>query len=191
MKNLKKLFSLMAVVTLMIMTVAVVTSCSDDDKEPEKVPTYAALSLSFSVKPTSIFNEVPIRDVADITIMYYENGVVKTEKLESDDWTSSKIGLSKMPNTLGIKITMKLKEGVTLDENARYQIIELEGIPTVDFTDQDGYILSSIRGSEYFISSSRTVSKDEFIEAVKNFKYEYVVKVNGYNQVEEVTNPTW
>lgn len=33
--------------------------------------------------------------------------------------------------------------------------------------------------------------KDDFIEAVNNFKYEYVVKVNGYNQVEEVTNPTW
>ena len=49
MKNLKKLFSLMAVVTLMVMTVAVVTSCSDDDKEPEKVPTYAAMDFNFAV----------------------------------------------------------------------------------------------------------------------------------------------
>ena len=77
MKNLKKLFSLMAVVTLMVMTVAVVTSCSDDDKEPEKVPTSAAMDFNFAVDKSLL-------EVVDVTIQYYKDGVVKTEVMNSE-----------------------------------------------------------------------------------------------------------
>ena len=184
MKNLKKLFSLMAVVTLMVMTVAVVTSCSDDDnKEPEKVPTYAAMSFNFPVDKSLL-------EVVDVTIQYYKDGVVKTEVMNSEHWddTLTKTS-SKMPNTLGLKITMALKDGVTLDKEA-YKVPEVVGKPSVFFFDQNGYEMSSKYKETNGIVSAN-ISKDDFIEAVKNFKYEYVVKVNGYNQVEEVTNPTW
>lgn len=183
MKNLKKLFSLMAVVTLMVMTVAVVTSCSDDDKEPEKVPTSAAMDFSFAVDKSLL-------EVVDVTIQYYKDGVVKTEVMNSEHWddTLTKTS-SKMPNTLGLKITMALKDGVTLDKEA-YNITEVVGKPSVLFFDQNGYEMSSKYKETNGIVSAN-ISKDDFIKAVKNFKYEYVVKVNGYNQVEEVTNPTW
>ena len=184
MKNLKKLFSLMAVVTLMVMTVAVVTSCSDDDnKDPEKVPTYAAMSFNFPVDKSLL-------EVVDVTIQYYKDGVVKTEVMNSEHWddTLTKTS-SKMPNTLGLKITMALKDGVTLDKEA-YKVPEVVGKPSVFFFDQNGYEMSSKYKETNGIVSAN-ISKDDFIEAVKNFKYEYVVKVNGYNQVEEVTNPTW
>lgn len=183
MKNLKKLFSLMAVVTLMVMTVAVVTSCSDDDKEPEKVPTSAAMDLNFAVDKSLL-------EVVDVTIQYYKDGVVKTEVMNSEHWddTLTKTS-SKMPNTLGLKITMALKDGVTLDKEA-YKVPEVVGKPSVFFFDQNGYEMSS-KYKETNGTVRANISKDDFIEAVKNFKYEYVVKVNGYNQVEEVTNPTW
>ena len=174
----------MAVVTLMVMTVAVVTSCSDDDnKEPEKVPTYAAMSFNFPVDKSLL-------EVVDVTIQYYKDGVVKTEVMNSEHWddTLTKTS-SKMPNTLGLKITMALKDGVTLDKEA-YKVPEVVGKPSVFFFDQNGYEMSSKYKETNGIVSAN-ISKDDFIEAVKNFKYEYVVKVNGYNQVEEVTNPTW
>ena len=173
----------MAVVTLMVMTVAVVTSCSDDDKEPEKVPTYAAMNFSFAVDKSLL-------EVVDVTIQYYKDGVVKTEVMNSDYWDDSLTKTSsKMPNTLGLKITMALKDGVTLDKEA-YKVPEVVGKPSVFFFDQNGYEMSS-KYKETNGTVRANISKDDFIEAVKNFKYEYVVKVNGYNQVEEVTNPTW
>ena len=174
----------MAVVTLMVMTVAVVTSCSDDDnKEPEKVPTYAAMSFNFPVDKSLL-------EVVDVTIQYYKDGVVKTEVMNSDYWDDSLTKTSsKMPNTLGLKITMALKDGVTLDKEA-YKVPEVVGKPSVFFFDQNGYEMSS-KYKETNGIVSVNISKDDFIEAINNFKYEYVVKVNGYNQVEEVTNPTW
>ena len=173
----------MAVVTLMVMTVAVVTSCSDDDKEPEKVPTYAAMDFSFAVDKSLL-------EVVDVTIQYYKDGVVKTEVMNSEHWddTLTKTS-SKMPNTLGLKITMALKDGVTLDKEA-YKVPEVVGKPSVFFFDQNGYEMSS-KYKETNGTVRANISKDDFIEAINNFKYEYVVKVNGYNQVEEVTNPTW
>ena len=173
----------MAVVTLMVMTVAVVTSCSDDDKEPERVPTYAAMSFNFAVDKSLL-------EVVDVTIQYYKDGVVKTEVMNSEHWddTLTKTS-SKMPNTLGLKITMALKDGVTLDKEA-YKVPEVVGKPSVFFFDQNGYEMSS-KYKETNGTVRANISKDDFIEAIKNFKYEYVVKVNGYNQVEEVTNPTW
>ena len=173
----------MAVVTLMVMTVAVVTSCSDDDKEPEKVPTYAAMGFNFAVDKSLL-------EVVDVTIQYYKDGVVKTEVMNSEHWddTLTKTS-SKMPNTLGLKITMALKDGVTLDKEA-YKVPEVVGKPSVFFFDQNGYEMSS-KYKETNGTVIAGISKDDFIEAIKNFKYEYVVKVNGYNQVEEVTNPTW
>ena len=184
MKNLKKLFSLMAVVTLMVMTVAVVTSCSDDDnKEPEKVPTYAAMDFSFAVDKSLL-------EVVDVTIQYYKDGVVKTEVMNSERWDDFLTKTSsKMPNTLGLKITMALKDGVTLDKE-RYKVTEVIGKPSVYFFDQNRYEMPS-KYKETSGTVISGISKDDFIEAIKNFKYEYVVKVNGYNQVEEVTNPTW
>ena len=95
-----------------------------------------------------------------------------------------------MPNTLGLKITMALKDGVTLDKEAYNMVTEFIGKPSVYFFDQNGYEMSS-KYKETNGTVRANISKDDFIEAVKNFKYEYVVKVNGYNQVEEVTNPTW
>ena len=95
-----------------------------------------------------------------------------------------------MPNTLGLKITMALKDGVTLDKEAYNMVTEVIGKPSVYFFDQNGYEMSS-KYKETNGTVRAKLSKDDFIEAVKNFKYEYVVKVNGYNQVEEVTNPTW
>ena len=173
----------MAVVTLMVMTVAVVTSCSDDDKEPEKVPTYAAMDFSFAVDKSLL-------EVVDVTIQYYKDGVVKTEKMNSEYWDESLTKTSsKMPNTLGLKITMALKDGVTLDKEA-YKVPEVVGKPSVFFFDQNGYEMSS-KYKETNGTVRANISKDDFIEAINNFKYEYVVKVNGYNQVEEVTNPTW
>lgn len=184
MKNLKKLFSLMAVVTLMIMTVAVVTSCSDDDKEPEKVPTSAAMDFNFAVDKSLL-------EVVDVTIQYYKDGVVKTEVMNSERWDETLTRTSsKMPNTLGIKITMALKDGVTLDKEAYNMVTKVVGKPSVLFFDQNGYEMSS-KYKETNGTERADIPKDDFIEAVKNFKYEYVVKVNGYNQVEEVTNPTW
>ena len=183
MKNLKKLFSLMAVVTLMVMTVAVVTSCSDDDKEPEKVPTYAAMDFNFAVDKSLL-------EVVDVTIQYYKDGVVKTEVMNSERWEFLTKTSSKMPNTLGLKITMALKDGVTLDKEAYNMVTEVIGKPSVLFFDQNNYEMSS-KYKETNGTVRANISKDDFIEAVKNFKYEYVVKVNGYNQVEEVTNPTW
>ena len=184
MKNLKKLFSLMAVVTLMVMTVAVVTSCSDDDKEPEKVPTSAAMDFNFAVDKSLL-------EVVDVTIQYYKDGVVKTEVMNSEHWddTLTKTS-SKMPNTLGLKITMALKDGVTLDKEAYNMVTYVVGKPSVLFADQNGYGMPS-KYEETNGTERADMLKDDFIEAVKNFKYEYVVKVNGYNQVEEVTNPTW
>ena len=184
MKNLKKLFSLMAVVTLMVMTVAVVTSCSDDDKEPEKVPTSAAMDFNFAVDKSLL-------EVVDVTIQYYKDGVVKTEVMNSEHWddTLTKTS-SKMPNTLGLKITMALKDGVTLDKEAYNMVTYVVGKPSVLFSDQNGYGMPS-KYEETNGTERADMLKDDFIEAVKNFKYEYVVKVNGYNQVEEVTNPTW
>ena len=174
----------MAVVTLMVMTVAVVTSCSDDDnKEPEKVPTYAAMSFNFPVDKSLL-------EVVDVTIQYYKDGVVKTEVMNSERWDDFLTKTSsKMPNTLGLKITMALKDGVTLDKEA-YKVPEVVGKPSVFFFDQNGYEMSS-KYKETNGIVSVNISKDDFIEAINNFKYEYVVKVNGYNQVEEVTNPTW
>ena len=174
----------MAVVTLMVMTVAVVTSCSDDDKEPEKVPTYAAMGFNFAVDKSLL-------EVVDVTIQYYKDGVVKTEVMNSEHWddTLTKTS-SKMPNTLGLKITMALKDGVTLDKEAYNMVTEVVGKPSVYFFDQNGYEMSS-KYKETNGTEGADMLKDDFIEAVKNFKYEYVVKVNGYNQVEEVTNPTW
>ena len=173
----------MAVVTLMVMTVAVVTSCSDDDKEPEKVPTSAAMDFNFAVDKSLL-------EVVDVTIQYYKDGVVKTEVMNSEHWddTLTKTS-SKMPNTLGLKITMALKDGVTLDKEA-YKVPEVVGKPSVFFFDQNGYEMSS-KYKETNGTEGADMLKEDFIEAVKNFKYEYVVKVNGYNQVEEVTNPTW
>ena len=173
----------MAVVTLMVMTVAVVTSCSDDDKEPEKVPTYAAMSFNFPVDKSLL-------EVVDVTIQYYKDGVVKTEVMNSERWEFLTKTSSKMPNTLGFKITMALKDGVTLDKEAYNMVTEVIGKPSVYFFDQNGYEMSS-KYKETNGTVRANISKDDFIEAVKNFKYEYVVKVNGYNQVEEVTNPTW
>ena len=173
----------MAVVTLMVMTVAVVTSCSDDDKEPEKVPTSAAMDFNFAVDKSLL-------EVVDVTIQYYKDGVVKTEVMNSDYWDDSLTKTSsKMPNTLGLKITMALKDGVTLDKEA-YKVPEVVGKPSVFFFDQNGYEMPS-KYKETSGTVSANISKDDFIEAINNFKYEYVVKVNGYNQVEEVTNPTW
>lgn len=174
----------MAVVTLMVMTVAVVTSCSDDDKEPEKVPTYAAMGFNFAVDKSLL-------EVVDVTIQYYKDGVVKTEVMNSEHWddTLTKTS-SKMPNTLGLKITMALKDGVTLDKEAYNMVTYVVGKPSVYFFDQNGYEMSS-KYKETNGTEGADMLKDDFIEAVKNFKYEYVVKVNGYNQVEEVTNPTW
>ena len=94
-----------------------------------------------------------------------------------------------MPNTLGLKITMALKDGVTLDKEA-FKVTEVVGKPSVLFADQNGYEMPS-KYEETNGTERADMLKDDFIEAVKNFKYEYVVKVNGYNQVEEVTNPTW
>ena len=174
----------MAVVTLMVMTVAVVTSCSDDDKEPEKVPTSAAMDLNFAVDKSLL-------EVVDVTIQYYKDGVVKTEVMNSEHWddTLTKTS-SKMPNTLGLKITMALKDGVTLDKEAYNMVTYVVGKPSVLFADQNGYGMPS-KYEETNGTERADMLKDDFIEAVKNFKYEYVVKVNGYNQVEEVTNPTW
>lgn len=174
----------MAVVTLMVMTVAVVTSCSDDDKEPEKVPTYAAMGFNFAVDKSLL-------EVVDVTIQYYKDGVVKTEVMNSEHWddTLTKTS-SKMPNTLGLKITMALKDGVTLDKEAYNMVTYVVGKPSVLFADQNGYGMPS-KYEETNGTERADILKDDFIEAVKNFKYEYVVKVNGYNQVEEVTNPTW
>ena len=174
----------MAVVTLMVMTVAVVTSCSDDDKEPEKVPTYAAMGFNFAVDKSLL-------EVVDVTIQYYKDGVVKTEVMNSEHWddTLTKTS-SKMPNTLGLKITMALKKDVPLDKEAYNMVTEVVGKPSVYFFDQNGYEMSS-KYKETNGTEGADMLKDDFIEAVKNFKYEYVVKVNGYNQVEEVTNPTW
>lgn len=174
----------MAVVTLMIMTVAVVTSCSDDDKEPEKVPTYAAMDFSFAVDKSLL-------EVVDVTIQYYKDGVVKTEVMNSERWDETLTRTSsKMPNTLGIKITMALKDGVTLDKEAYNMVTKVVGKPSVLFFDQNGHEMSS-KYKETNGTERADILKDDFIEAVKNFKYEYVVKVNGYNQVEEVKNPTW
>lgn len=174
----------MAVVTLMIMTVAVVTSCSDDDKEPEKVPTYAAMDFSFAVDKSLL-------EVVDVTIQYYKDGVVKTEVMNSERWDETLTRTSsKMPNTLGLKITMALKDGVTLDKEAYNMVTKVVGKPSVLFFDQNGHEMSS-KYKETNGTERADILKDDFIEAVKNFKYEYVVKVNGYNQVEEVTNPTW
>ena len=174
----------MAVVTLMIMTVAVVTSCSDDDKEPEKVPTYAAMDFNFAVDKSLL-------EVVDVTIQYYKDGVVKTEVMNSERWDETLTRTSsKMPNTLGLKITMTLKDGVTLDKEAYNMVTTVVGKPSVLFFDQNGYKMSS-KYEEANGTERADIPKDDFIEAVKNFKYEYVVKVNGYNQVEEVTNPTW
>lgn len=175
----------MAVVTLMVMTVAVVTSCSDDDdKEPEKVPTYAAMGFNFAVDKSLL-------EVVDVTIQYYKDGVVKTEVMNSEHWddTLTKTS-SKMPNTLGLKITMALKDGVTLDKEAYNMVTYVVGKPSVLFADQNGYGMPS-KYEETNGTERADMLKDDFIKAVKNFKYEYVVKVNGYNQVEEVTNPTW
>ena len=174
----------MAVVTLMVMTVAVVTSCSDDDKEPEKVPTSAAMDFNFAVDKSLL-------EVVDVTIQYYKDGVVKTEVMNSEHWddTLTKTS-SKMPNTLGLKITMALKDGVTLDKEAYNMVTYVVGKPSVLFADQNGYGMPS-KYEETNGTERADMLKDDFIEAVKNFKYEYVVKVNGYNQVEEVTNPTW
>lgn len=174
----------MAVVTLMVMTVAVVTSCSDDDKEPEKVPTYAAMGFNFAVDKSLL-------EVVDVTIQYYKDGVVKTEVMNSEHWddTLTKTS-SKMPNTLGLKITMALKDGVTLDKEAYNMVTYVVGKPSVLFADQNGYGMPS-KYEETNGTERADILKDDFIEAIKNFKYEYVVKVNGYNQVEEVTNPTW
>ena len=174
----------MAVVTLMVMTVAVVTSCSDDDKEPEKVPTSAAMDFNFAVDKSLL-------EVVDVTIQYYKDGVVKTEVMNSEHWddTLTKTS-SKMPNTLGLKITMALKDGVTLDKEAYNMVTEVIGKPSVYFFDQNRYEMPS-KYKETYGTVISGISKDDFIEAIKNFKYEYVVKVNGYNQVEEVTNPTW
>lgn len=174
----------MAVVTLMIMTVAVVTSCSDDDKEPEKVPTYAAMDFNFAVDKSLL-------EVVDVTIQYYKDGVVKTEVMNSERWDETLTRTSsKMPNTLGLKITMALKDGVTLDKEAYNMVTKVVGKPSVLFFDQNGHEMSS-KYKETNGTERADILKDDFIEAVKNFKYEYVVKVNGYNQVEEVTNPTW
>ena len=95
-----------------------------------------------------------------------------------------------MPNTLGLKITMALKKDVPLDKEAYNMVTEVVGKPSVYFFDQNGYEMSS-KYKETNGTEGADMLKDDFIEAVKNFKYEYVVKVNGYNQVEEVTNPTW
>ena len=173
----------MAVVTLMVMTVAVVTSCSDDDKEPEKVPTSAAMDLNFAVDKSLL-------EVVDVTIQYYKDGVVKTEVMNSERWEFLTKTSSKMPNTLGLKITMALKDGVTLDKEAYNMVTYVVGKPSVLFADQNGYGMPS-KYEETNGTERADMLKDDFIEAVKNFKYEYVVKVNGYNQVEEVTNPTW
>lgn len=174
----------MAVVTLMVMTVAVVTSCSDDDKEPEKVPTSAAMDFNFAVDKSLL-------EVVDVTIQYYKDGVVKTEVMNSEHWDDSLTKTSsKMPNTLGLKITMALKKDVPLDKEAYNMVTEVVGKPSVYFFDQNGYEMSS-KYKETNGTEGADMLKDDFIEAVKNFKYEYVVKVNGYNQVEEVTNPTW
>ena len=173
----------MAVVTLMVMTVAVVTSCSDDDKEPEKVPTSAAMDFNFAVDKSLL-------EVVDVTIQYYKDGVVKTEVMNSERWEFLTKTSSKMPNTLGLKITMALKDGVTLDKEAYNMVTYVVGKPSVYFFDQNGYEMSS-KYKETNGTEGADMLKDDFIEAVKNFKYEYVVKVNGYNQVEEVTNPTW
>ena len=173
----------MAVVTLMVMTVAVVTSCSDDDKEPEKVPTSAAMDFNFAVDKSLL-------EVVDVTIQYYKDGVVKTEVMNSERWEFLTKTSSKMPNTLGLKITMALKDGVTLDKEAYNMVTYVVGKPSVLFADQNGYGMPS-KYEETNGTERADMLKDDFIEAVKNFKYEYVVKVNGYNQVEEVTNPTW
>ena len=173
----------MAVVTLMVMTVAVVTSCSDDDKEPEKVPTSAAMDFNFAVDKSLL-------EVVDVTIQYYKDGVVKTEVMNSERWEFLTKTSSKMPNTLGLKITMALKKDVPLDKEAYNMVTYVVGKPSVFFFDQNGYEMSSKYKETNGIVSAN-ISKEDFIEAVKNFKYEYVVKVNGYNQVEEVTNPTW
>lgn len=178
MKTLKNLFGSLAAVLLLAMSATVLVACGDDDDPVEsKVATYANAMFTYEVAQE-------VLDLVDVTVKYTDGDEVKTEKITTTSWIKS-TKQSKIPTTVGIKITMKLKDGVKLDKD-EYTASYFTGEPFVGIYDQDGYAMNA--NSDYHWSSmDNYVGKEEFLKYVNEYSYEYVVNVKEGGKIEQTT----
>lgn len=179
MKTLERLFSSLAAVLLLAMAAPVLVSCGDDDDpaEEQKVATYANGMFTYMIAQD-------VLDLVDVTVKYTDGDEVKTEKITTITWIKS-TKQAKIPTTVGFKVTLKLKDGVTLDKDI-YTVSYFSGEQFVGIFDQNGYAMNA--DADYKWSSmDNYVSKEEFLKYVNDFSYEYVVNVKEGGKIEKTT----
>ena len=179
MKTLERLFSSLAAVLLLAMAAPVLVSCGDDDNptEEKRVATYANGMFTYEVAQE-------VLDLVDVMVKYTDGDEVKTEKMTTTTWIKS-TKQAKIPATVGLKVTMKLKDGVTLDKD-EYTVSEFTGEQFIGIFDQNGSALNA--NQEIHWSSMDTyVSKEEFVKYVNEYSYEYVVNVKEGGKIEQTT----
>ena len=179
MKTLERLFSSLAAVLLLAMAAPVLVSCGDDDDrtEEQRVATYANGMFTYEVAQE-------VLDLVDVTLKYTDGDEVKTEKMTTNIWNKS-TKQAKIPTTVGFKVTMKLKDGITLDKD-KYTVSYFDGDPFVGIYDQDGYSMN-VDVDYSWSSMDNYVSKDEFLNYVNDYCYEYVVNVKEGGKIEKTT----
>ena len=179
MKTLERLFSSLAAVLLLAMAAPVLVSCGDDDNptEEKRVATYANGMFTYEVAQE-------VLDLVDVMVKYTDGDEVKTEKITTITWIKS-TKQAKIPTTVGFKVTLKLKDGITLDKDI-YTVSYFSGEQFVGIFDQNGYAMNA--NSDYHWSSMDDfVSKEEFLKYVNDFSYEYVVNVKEGGKIEKTT----
>lgn len=178
MKTLKNLFGSLAAVLLLAMSATVLVACGDDDDPVEqRVPTYANAMFTYEVSQDLL-------NLVDVTLKYTDGNEVKTEKMTTTTWIQS-TKQAKIPATVGLKVTMKLKDGITLDKD-EYTVSDFTGEQFIGIFDQNGSALNA--KEEFHWSSMDTyVSKEEFLKYVNEYCYEYVVNVKEGGKIEQTT----
>ena len=179
MKTLERLFSCLAAMLLLAMAAPVLVSCGDDDNptEEKRVATYANGMFTYEVAQE-------VLDLVDVMVKYIDGDEVKTEKITTINWIKS-TKQAKIPTTVGFKVTLKLKEGVTLDKDI-YTVSYFSGEQFVGIFDQNGYAMNA--NADYKWSSMDDfVSKEEFLKYANDYSYEYVVNVKEGGKIEKTT----
>lgn len=136
MKHLKSIFSAMAAVLMISMTATTFTACGDDDDEEEEekaIETYVAMNYKFEVGETLL-------KIADISVEYYREGQLVTEKITGTSWSATS-GLTKKPTKLGYKVTMTLKKDMEFTKST-YKVKYTEWKYPVERYDQNKNLMN-------------------------------------------------
>lgn len=169
-----------------LMMAAMFTACSKDSENLDKdnKPAKAVMSYWYDVNDELL-------EVADITVSYYYNNNLNTEKMTTQHWERNG-SLQTFPGKLGYSVKMTLKEGVELTKDS-YRLsygVNTTGksmtnlIPTVQNANGGGIGISEGNISLYSYMSVITVKKENLKNAVENINFSLFYNIDSNGKVK-------